>query len=347
MTRTSRAESAQFHAAAPGRPGRRSGPGRRRRRRNTAATTLAGWLRLADRTRAAAAELLALAAPVSCVCCGAEDLALCGACARQVRLLTRNPFRAEAQAPALMDMDGSVLLPVVAAGVYRGELAQAVLSFKRYGQGQLGRVLAQGPRRGRERRRGGVSQGSGWCRYPRAAAPSGNGASARSICCWDGPERYQPAGASERAGAAASGRRPAEVGVTRARALPRAWALAAIPERRGQTGSRAGGQKGLGRGARAARVRGSMRAGRRPGCAGAARESPASSSMTCSPRAPRLPRLPVPCSRQEHWSGAPSSWQRHARRSLPTSAPAAARGWSGRAASRKKINQKRMNNGWL
>jgi predicted amidophosphoribosyltransferase len=45
-----------------------------------------------------------------------------------------------------MDVDGTVLLPVVAAGVYREELAQALLSFKRHGQYQLrnglGRALA-------------------------------------------------------------------------------------------------------------------------------------------------------------------------------------------------------------
>ena len=81
--------------------------------------------------------MLALAIPVDCVCCGAEDSALCGACARKLRLLTLRPFRAEAQAPALMDMDGSVLLPVVAAGAYRAELAQCLLSFKRHGQAQL------------------------------------------------------------------------------------------------------------------------------------------------------------------------------------------------------------------
>lgn len=100
--------------------------------------------RLADGAAGAAADVLALAAPVDCVCCGAEDLALCGGCERQVRLLMRRPFRAEAQAPALMDVDGTVLLPVVAAGAYRAELAQAVLSFKSHGQGQLAEVLSQG-----------------------------------------------------------------------------------------------------------------------------------------------------------------------------------------------------------
>ncbi|MBT2531873.1 ComF family protein [Arthrobacter sp. ISL-48] len=101
-------------------------------------------LRLADQVAAAGAELLSLAIPVECVCCGAEDRALCAPCERQVRILTSRPFRAEAQAPALMDVDGGVILPVVAAGVYREELAQALLSFKSHGQHQLKSVLAKG-----------------------------------------------------------------------------------------------------------------------------------------------------------------------------------------------------------
>ncbi len=43
-----------------------------------------------------------------------------------------------------MDMDGSVLLPVVAAGAYRAELAQCLLSFKSHGQGRLAGELARG-----------------------------------------------------------------------------------------------------------------------------------------------------------------------------------------------------------
>ncbi|MEO5994591.1 MAG: phosphoribosyltransferase family protein [Arthrobacter sp.] len=100
--------------------------------------------RLAAAAAAAAAEVLALVAPVECVCCGAEDMPLCGGCERQVRLLMRQPFRAEAQAPALMDVDGAVILPVVAAGAYRAELAQTVLSFKSHGQRQLAEVLSKG-----------------------------------------------------------------------------------------------------------------------------------------------------------------------------------------------------------
>ena len=90
------------------------------------------------------AELLALISPVDCVCCGAEDSSLCGGCERAILRLTRAPFRAEGQAPALMDVDGSVILPVVAAAVYREEMAQAVLSFKRHGQHQLENALAKG-----------------------------------------------------------------------------------------------------------------------------------------------------------------------------------------------------------
>ncbi len=133
--------------------------------------------RLADGAAAAAAEVVALAAPVDCVCCGAEDLALCSGCERQVRLLMNKPFRAEAQAPALMDVNGSVLLPVVAAGAYRAELAQAVLSFKRHGQVSSPRCWRRAwP--GRSGPRPGTPRGCCLCRYPPAAVPTAGGASA-------------------------------------------------------------------------------------------------------------------------------------------------------------------------
>jgi ComF family protein len=101
------------------------------------------WLRLLDQAAGAAGDLLALAVPVDCVCCGAEDRALCIPCERNIRRLTGRPFRAEQGALALMDVGGRVLLPVVAAGVYREELAQALLSFKRNGQHQLGDSLGR------------------------------------------------------------------------------------------------------------------------------------------------------------------------------------------------------------
>jgi ComF family protein len=96
-----------------------------------------------DLLAGAAADIVALALPVECVCCGKEDLALCAGCERRLRMLTRHPFRAETGAPALMDTDGSVILPVVAAGIYREELSQSILAFKRHGQGQLRRVLSK------------------------------------------------------------------------------------------------------------------------------------------------------------------------------------------------------------
>ncbi|MDQ0922821.1 ComF family protein [Pseudarthrobacter sp. W1I19] len=100
-------------------------------------------LRLVDQSAGAFGDLLALLVPVDCVCCGAEDRALCVSCDRNIRRLTYQPFRAEQGAPALMDVGGTVLLPVVAAGVYREELAQALLSFKRHGQHGLGNSLGR------------------------------------------------------------------------------------------------------------------------------------------------------------------------------------------------------------
>jgi len=192
------------------------------------------WLRAADQMGAAAAELLALAVPVDCVCCGAEDLALCVACERQVRLLTRHPFRAEEQAPALMNVDGGLILPVVAAGVYREELAQAVLSFKSHGQHQLTSVLARGLGQGIAAAVAGVD---GVCLVPVPSSTAG----------------YVKRGFSPVHLLLAELRRgstiPGTLVVDVVRKSRRRAALERLP----------GGQKGLGRGARASRVRGSMK----------------------------------------------------------------------------------------
>ncbi|WP_104042348.1 ComF family protein [Arthrobacter sp. ZGTC412] len=191
-------------------------------------------LRLADQAAGAAADLLALAVPVDCVCCGAEDRALCVQCDRHIRSLTRDPFRAESGAPALMDVGGTVLLPVVAAGVYREELAQALLSFKRHGQYQLrsslGRALAGGLRS--------ASPGTeANCLVP---VPSSNAAFLK--------RGFSPVHLLLR-----------EV----SRQLPGL----AVQDVLGKTGSGGlqlpGGQKGLDRGGRAKRVRGSMQVRRR------------------------------------------------------------------------------------
>ena len=214
---------------------------------------------MADRTAAAAAELLALAAPVDCVCCGAEDAALCGTCERRVRLLTLSPFRAEGQAPALMDMDGSVLLPVVAAGSYRGELAQTLLSFKSHGQGRLGEVLAKGLARAL---RSALGEAEALCLVP---VPTSSSAFRKrgfspvhlllkrlrlqrefpALTLADALRRAPPLAVAGRSARAPLLGRSAFLGQGAASGMPRG-----LP----------GGQKGLGRGARAQRVRGSMRA---------------------------------------------------------------------------------------
>jgi predicted amidophosphoribosyltransferase len=197
------------------------------------------WLlRAWDYGEAAAAELLALAIPVDCVCCGAEDLALCVACERRVRQMTRHPFRAEAEAPALMDVHGRVILPVVAAGVYRDELAKAVLSFKRHGQHQLQRVLSRALAHAVA---AAVHPGSSILLVP---VPSSTGAFVRRgftpvDLLLDPPE----------GGSFPDGTQVLDV-LRKTRPRRGAWG---VP----------GGQKGLGRGARASRVRGSMRVARR------------------------------------------------------------------------------------
>ena len=216
--------------------------------------------RLADGAADAAAEVLALAAPVDCVCCGAEDLALCGGCERQVRLLMRRPFRAEAQAPALMDVDGSVLLPVVAAGAYRAELAQAVLSFKSHGQGQLAEVLSTGLSRA-IRAAAGEHQGLLLVPVPTSSsAYRKRGFSPVHVLLG----RIRPSrvpGCSPSSGFTAVhalrkiGLRAAATKTGRGAGELVPGAPYQLPGIRGTSG----GQKGLGRGDRAQRVRGSMR----------------------------------------------------------------------------------------
>lgn len=92
--------------------------------------------------QAAFTELAALLVPTNCVCCGVEDTVLCSNCARRIRQLCRHPFRAEQESPALVDFDGTAVLGVVAAGPYRDELAQSLLSFKHLGQWRLAGALA-------------------------------------------------------------------------------------------------------------------------------------------------------------------------------------------------------------
>ena len=199
-------------------------------------------LRFADHVTAACGDLLALAVPVDCVGCGAEDRALCASCQRRLRFLTRRPFRAESGAPALMDVDGAVLLPVVAAGVYREELAQAILSFKRHGQRQLRKCLSRSL--AGALRSAVTDDGGGTVLVPvptSTAAYLSRGFSPVHLLLAD-----------------AVGQLP---GMVMADVLRRGgWmGWSPVPPR----WRSAGGQKGLGRGARASRVRGSMRVRRK------------------------------------------------------------------------------------
>lgn len=190
---------------------------------------LSAFLRLADAAGEAVSELLALAFPVDCVCCGAEDRPLCASCHRRLRRLTQDPFRAEGGAPALMDVEGSVLLPVVAAGVYREELSQALLSFKRHGQHQLRRGL-----------------GRALARAVRAAVPGPEG-----ICLVPVP--------TSNAAFMKRGFSPVHLLLQEVSGELPGLAVENVLKKAKAAGSGlAGGQKGLDRGGRVRRVRGSM-----------------------------------------------------------------------------------------
>ncbi|WP_423181821.1 ComF family protein [Arthrobacter sp. NyZ413] len=194
-------------------------------------------------------EILSVLAPEECVCCGAEDSVLCGTCARRLRLLCAYPFRAEAQAPALLTVDGSVLVPVVAAGHYRDEMAQALLSFKHLGQGRLAATLA--PALGKAIRAA-VGDASHICLVP---VPSSNAAFRRRgfspvhLLLSHLRRRKALPGMEVKDVLKKSG--PGVAGLIGMAGLLR------IPDR--WTKGAAGGQKGLGRGERARRVRGSMK----------------------------------------------------------------------------------------
>lgn len=204
------------------------------------------WLRAVDVLARALWEVTALAIPVECVCCGKEDRAICAGCERQVRLLTRRPFRAESAAPALMGTDGSVLLPVVAAGIYREELAQSVLSFKRHGQGPLAAALAKALGKA-------------------VLAATGTGSDIWLVPVPSGGGAYRKRGFSPVHLLLARLRHDGVLGGMRCHDVLR---KVRVPAMAGNGVS--GGQKGLGRGDRGRRVRGSMRTVPRAGAAGLA-----------------------------------------------------------------------------
>lgn len=213
--------------------------------------------RLITAVQSAVGELGALLIPVECVCCEVEDVVLCTGCARRLRQLCKVPFRAEQEAPALVNVDGTVKLGVVAAGPYRDELAQCLLSFKHFGQWRLAAVLATCLRTAVKTAIGGRP---GYCLIP---VPTTGSA-------------YRKRGFSPlhllllvmRLRRLLPGCPPLDVlekrrmapSLRRASVAARDWLIGLCDAALGRdTAGRGGGQKGLGRGERANRVRGSMR----------------------------------------------------------------------------------------
>lgn len=93
-------------------------------------------------------DFLYLVMPAECVSCGSDDSALCADCSAGLRRLTCRPFRAEGTADALMSVFGHTTLPVVAVGDYRDVLASAILAFKNHGRTELGPLLGRAMARG-------------------------------------------------------------------------------------------------------------------------------------------------------------------------------------------------------
>ncbi|WP_150460758.1 ComF family protein [Nesterenkonia ebinurensis] len=96
--------------------------------------------------RRLAKETTDLLAPTWCVGCRAAGADLCAECARDLRLHTSRPFRAEAAAEALpvvgVSDTGVQVLPVVSAGHYQGLAAETLVAFKDHERTGLAQVLA-------------------------------------------------------------------------------------------------------------------------------------------------------------------------------------------------------------
>lgn len=100
---------------------------------------------------AAFADLMWVLMPSDCVVCGARDAVLCSACTKNLHRSTLKPFRAEEAAEALpLDLETNVVLPVVAAGLYKDGVSATVLAFKNHQRftlkKELGRSLARAVR---------------------------------------------------------------------------------------------------------------------------------------------------------------------------------------------------------
>lgn len=202
-------------------------------------------------------DLLAVLIPVDCVCCEKEDAVLCGSCVRKVRQLCRQPFRAELESPALLDVDGTAKIGVVAAGPYRDELARCLLSFKRQGQWRLADVLAPCLSIAVDAAIGG---GTGYCLVP---VPSSGKAYRRRgfsplhlLLLFIRVRRMLPLCPIVDVLKKSGKTRPLTAGPGAVREM--AARLVGEVFGRAPVDHGGGGQKGLGRGDRARRVRGSM-----------------------------------------------------------------------------------------
>lgn len=201
------------------------------------------WLLLEDALR----EFGALVFPFDCIVCGAEDTSLCRTCAAALRAAARTPFRAEGAAPALMDVDGTVLLPIVAAGVYRDELARAMLAFKNHGRTDLAGQLAGCLAAALDAALGRGAQAD--VPHPAARSPSGRGR------VWIVPVPTSGNGFRKR------GYDPVRLlllTLKRRSALPPGTEIRPVLRLKFKAPWRRSSQKGLGRSARRANVRNSM-----------------------------------------------------------------------------------------
>lgn len=106
------------------------------------ARSVAGWRRVFSGLARLLAEVLELFLPDECPLCEQPGGALCHDCRNAIRSATGGPFRAEAGAASLVDLQGTAVFPVFAAGVYRDRLAQAILAFKNHSMMQLTQPLS-------------------------------------------------------------------------------------------------------------------------------------------------------------------------------------------------------------
>ncbi len=222
-----------------------------------------------------------LVLPTSCVACGAGDASLCPGCRRAFRRGTVRPFRAEAAAAALpgrgfagTDREtaarddaaarddtaagpvgaGFLPLPVIAAGRYGGVVARTVLAYKNAGHTDLARILAAALGGALLTAHGTLAGGdAGPCLL--VPVPARGGALRR--------RGYDPLGLIL-AGLHRRGELPAGTRLARAVGHPApaagGWAvdLSVGESSRRTADARRGGQKGLGRRGRQARVAGTM-----------------------------------------------------------------------------------------